>query len=74
MTDDIFVYYIDIPGDVSEMVAPCFGGYTIYIDEKLDQAHQIMAHKHALKHIERGDFEKKEHVAVKEFHAHQLED
>lgn len=71
MTDDIFVYYIDIPGSINEMVAPCFGGYTVYIDKKLDRAHQIRAYQHALNHIKRGDFEKKEHATVIEFHAHQ---
>lgn len=71
MTDDIFVYYIDIPGNVNEMVTPCFGGYTIYIDKKLDLAHQMKAYKHAMKHIERGDFERKENATVIEFHAHQ---
>ena len=58
MTDDIFVYFIDIPGNVNEMVTPCFGGYTVYIDCKLDREHRIKAYRHAIKHIKRGDFEK----------------
>lgn len=71
MTDDIFVYLIDIPGTVNEMVCPCFGGYTIYIDCKLDREHQQKAYKHALKHINNGDFEKDESADMIEFYAHE---
>ncbi len=58
MTDDIYVYLIDIPGKIHEMVMPCQGGYTIYIDKNLDRLAQLKAYQHALSHIENGDFEK----------------
>lgn len=74
MTDDIYVYYINIPGNVNEMVTPCFGGYTVYIDKNLDQAHQMKAYQHAMRHIKRGDFDRREKATVIEFHAHQQED
>lgn len=32
MTDDFFVYFAPIP--VPEMIAPCEGGYTIYISDR----------------------------------------
>ena len=60
MTEDIYVYLVDFPRGIKEAVTPCFGGYTIYIDEKLDKASQINALKHALKHINNGDFEKED--------------
>lgn len=58
MTDDIYIYLIDIPGKINEMVLPCVGGYTVYIDKKLDHDSQLRAYEHALKHIENGDFQK----------------
>ena len=58
MTDDIYIYLVDFPRGIKEAVTPCFGGYTIYIDEKLDRASQIKAFNHALTHINNGDFDK----------------
>lgn len=55
MTEDIYVYLVDFPRGIREAVAPCFGGYTIYIDAKLDHDSQIRAYEHAMSHIRRGD-------------------
>lgn len=71
MTDDIFVYYINIPGNINELITPCFGGYTIYIDKRLDRLHQIRAYQHAMQHIKRCDFEREENATVIELYAHQ---
>lgn len=56
--EDIYVYFVDLPDGINEMVAPCFGGYTVYIDEDLDEAHRMKAYHHAMEHIERNDFGK----------------
>lgn len=56
MTEDIYVYLVDFPRGIREAVAPCFGGYTVYIDAKLDHDSQIRAYEHAMLHIKRGDF------------------
>jgi hypothetical protein len=56
--DDIFVYFVPLPNKVHEAVTPCFGGYTIYINNKLDEESSIKAYNHALKHINNNDFEK----------------
>ena len=56
--DDIFVYCVDLPDGINEMVTPCFEGYTVYIDIKLDILRRRKAFRHALKHIIRRDFEK----------------
>lgn len=52
---DIYVYMVDIPGSVDEVVLPCADGYTVYIDRRLDEEHQIRALGHALEHIKRDD-------------------
>ena len=40
------------------MVTPCDGGYTVYIDDRLDQAGRREAYRHAVRHIARDDFVK----------------
>lgn len=56
MTEDVYVYLVDFPAGIREAVTPCFGGYTVYIDEKLDRASQLRAYEHAMRHIRRNDF------------------
>lgn len=56
--DDIFVYIVDMPTTADEMVMPCIGGYTIYLNAKLTHQARVEAYRHALKHIERNDFER----------------
>lgn len=58
MTDDIFVYMVDLPDGVNEMVAPCLAGYTVYINDKLSPEGRREAYRHALHHIVNRDFEK----------------
>lgn len=55
--DDVFVYFVKLPASVNEMVVPCADGYTVYIAERLDQAHRIAAYNHAIEHIKNGSFE-----------------
>lgn len=56
--DDVFVYFVDLPDRVHEMVASGYDGYTIYIDDRLDKISQCEALYHAMHHIEHNDFEK----------------
>lgn len=56
--DEVYIYCIALPEGVNEMVVPCFGGYTIYISDRLDREHRVRAYHHALRHIKSGDFEK----------------
>ncbi len=58
MTDDVFVYLVDLPDGIDEMVTPCNGGYTVYIDSALDDIQRMKAYRHALWHIENDDFNK----------------
>ena len=58
MTDDIFVYMVDLPDGVNEMVTPCLAGYTFYINDKLSPEGRREAYRHALHHIVNHDFEK----------------
>lgn len=56
--DDIYVYLVDLPSSVPEMIAPCFGGYTIYLNARLSYQDRVRAYLHALEHVERNDWEK----------------
>lgn len=54
--DNVFVYIVDLPPNVDEMVVPCCEGYTVYIDVKLSHAEKVEAYYHALEHIKYDDF------------------
>lgn len=54
----LFTYLVKLPKGIKEMVTPCDDGFTIYIDESLDEYGQIEAFKHAITHIARDDFNK----------------
>ena len=59
MTVETYTYLADLPDGINEMVCPCAdGNYTIYLDARLDQAQRQRAYRHALRHIERNDFER----------------
>ena len=55
--DDIYVYLVDLPPAVSEMITPCFGGYTVYLNANLSHRGRVEAYKHALEHVRRNDWE-----------------
>lgn len=54
--DDVFIYYVNFPDDVKEMVMPCFDGYTLYINERLPREAKLRAYNHAMRHITQNDF------------------
>ena len=54
---DVFVYIVDLPDQVDEMVTPCLDGYTVYLNARLSYAGRVRAYHHAIRHIERNDFE-----------------
>ena len=54
--DEFFVYIVPMPDGVREFVTPCADGYTVYIDEKLDERHRMEALQHAVRHAMNGDF------------------
>lgn len=72
MTDDIYTYFIPLPDGINEIVLPCFGGYTVYIDSRLSRERQIRSYHHALGHIINHDFEKAD-VQEIETEAHRRE-
>lgn len=55
---DLFTYYVPLPDGINEMVAPCYDGYTVYIDSRLSEEKQYKAFEHALMHIYNEDFKK----------------
>lgn len=57
-TPDIYMYKTPLPPGVNEMVTPCDGGYTVYIDSRLSHEKMLEAYKHAVEHIENDDFDK----------------
>jgi hypothetical protein len=54
--DNIFIYYVEFPNNVKEMITPCYDGYTIYINRKLPREARNKAYQHALTHIRNNDF------------------
>ena len=67
--DDIFVYLIDLPPKVAEMITPCECGFTVYLNAKLSYQDRVKTYTHALKHIERNDWNKYD-VQIIEKEAH----
>ena len=55
--DNIFIYPIDAPTEIGEMVSPCLDGYTVYINQRLSNDGRKRAYRHALNHIRNNDFE-----------------
>lgn len=68
---DCFIYEVELPGHVNEMVVPCLDGYTIYIDSRLTPRKKREAVAHAVIHIHRGDFDKHD-VDMIEAEAHHI--
>lgn len=56
MFENIYLYCVDIPGRIEEMVMPCADGYTVYVDIKLSQEQRLDAFNHALEHILKDDW------------------
>lgn len=55
---EVYVYIADLPDRVDEMVTPCIDGYTVYLNARLTYAGRVRAYHHAMRHIERNDFER----------------
>jgi hypothetical protein len=71
LTENIYVYLLNLPRGISEAVTPCPDGYTVYIDSKLDRDSQIRAYNHAIGHIENGDLYSDESADQIEAYAHE---
>ena len=56
--DNIFIYTVRLPDKIYEMVAPCADGYTIWLDDRLDDEHRAKYLLHAMHHIDNGDFDR----------------
>ncbi len=56
--DDVFVYSVNLPPTVNELVTPCVDGYTVYLNNRLSRDGMFKAYNHALGHIRNNDFEK----------------
>lgn len=73
MTDNIYVYTVDLPHSITEMVTPCLDGYTIYLNARMDRAAQLKGYRHALYHIRNHDFEREDDIQTIESEAHKME-
>lgn len=67
--NDIFVYLVDLPPKVAEMITPCENGFTVYLNSRLSYQDRVKAYMHALKHVERNDWNK-DNVQMIEKEAH----
>lgn len=54
--DDIYVYVVNLPDHIDEMVTPCEDGYTVYINKKLSEHRASLALRHAIGHVARCDW------------------
>ena len=62
----IFTYFVHLPDGIHEAVLPCADGFTIYIDDTLDEAGRADALVHALRHIDREDWNKSDVQQIEE--------
>ena len=56
--DNTYVYLVGLPDGINEMVLPCADGFTVYINEKLDDETKLQAYQHAVQHIKENDWSK----------------
>jgi len=70
--DDINVVLMPFPTKIKEAVTPNPDAtYTIFLNSRLSQSEQEKAYRHALFHIENGDFERVRSVGEIEKTAHE---
>lgn len=55
MDDNVYVYVVDLPTGIHEMVAPCPDGYTVYLDSSDCHEDRMRHYAHALRHINGND-------------------
>ncbi|MGN1381196.1 MAG: hypothetical protein ACI4W2_00120 [Eubacterium sp.] len=67
---EIYLYRVKMNHKINEIVLPCIDGYTVYIDDSLDDVHALKAYRHALTHIHRGDCDVVQDVNRIEYEAH----
>ena len=71
--DNIYIYYVDLPNNVKEIITPCYDGYTVYINKRLPREAKKRAYNHAVRHIQRDDFHKTDVQAI-EYQNHEVKD
>ena len=69
MDDTFYIFITDLPDGINEMMTPCFDGFTIYINNRLDEIGRLKAYYHAVSHILQKDFDKDD-VQIIESGAH----
>ena len=61
MTPDVNIQILNFPGPGNEMVFPNEdGSFTIMINARLSYEDQVKAYKHAMRHIQEDDFQKRD--------------
>lgn len=55
MDDNVYVYMVDLPNGIHEMVTPCPDGYTVYLDSSDCHEDRLRHYAHALCHIDGND-------------------
>lgn len=66
---DVYVYVVNLPDHMHEMVTPSGDGYTVYLHAGDTAERQREAYVHAISHIMDLDFEK-DNVEIIEHEAH----
>lgn len=68
--DNVYIYLVDLPDRIDEMVTPCADGYTVYLNARLSYSGRVRAYHHAMTHIGRNDW-KRDNVQEIEKEAHE---
>lgn len=61
---EVFVYPVNLPLKVREMVVPSEDGYTVYLNAMHSTEVQLAALHHALEHIQQLDWEKPDAIQI----------
>ncbi len=67
---DIFTRLADLPTAVRSYVMKSGDEYTIFLNSRLSHERQLLAYKHELDHIRRGDYDKTCSAGLIELFAH----
>lgn len=57
---DVYIYSVNLPPQVSEVVTPTGDGYTVYVNARHTIEAQRQALEHARRHILSADFERED--------------
>ena len=71
--NEVVIRTVNLPVTISAYTAlDSDGDYNIYINARISLERQMIAYRHELKHIERGDYYKNDSADLIEIYAHKV--